>query len=502
MKISNPSALIILDGFGYSQEQQYNAVAQAKMPNFNYLCNTYPHTLLDASGNAVGLPEYMNGNSEVGHLTIGAGCITDQPMKWWLDSVDNGSFQSHPLLLKCLQQLKSSGGSLHIMGLLSDAGVHAHGKQLYSLIEIAIKVSIKKIIVHAFLDGRDVVPRSAYQYLERLTQVMHSYSSEQVILGSVHGRFYAMDRDNNWDRIEKTYRVLTEKQDNFISQWEKVLEHTYAQGNSDEFVEPTQINPEGIIKNGDGIIFYNIRSDRARQLTTAFIQPQHKEFESFPVKPLKLSFFITPVLYAEGLLTITLFPRPVIRNTLKDILSHRGKTIFAIAETEKYAHITYFFRGENEEPVEGETRVMIPSIKTGTYKDYPEMRANEITEAVIQSLSNNPCDFYLINYANADMVGHSGDLNATIQAIECLDKQLGILYTEIAEKRGGTLYITADHGKAEDMFDENMNQPRTGHTHNKVPFLFIRNHLKNDDTSLYLTQLSDIASFIVDHMEE
>lgn len=502
MKISKPSALIILDGFGYRQEQQYNAIAQAKIPNFSYLWNTYPHTLLDASGNAVGLPDYMNGNSEVGHLTIGAGCIIEQPMKWWLDSIADGSFQSHPLLLKYLEQLKSSGGSLHIMGLLSDAGVHAHEKQLYSLIEIATKLSIKKIIVHAILDGRDVVPRSAYQYLQKLTRVIHTYANQQVVLGSIHGRFYAMDRDNNWDRIEKTYRVLTEKQDNCFAGWEKVLEHTYAQGNSDEFVEPTQINPEGIIKNGDGIIFYNIRSDRARQFTTSFIQPQYKEFKPFSVKPLKLAFFITPVLYAEDLLTITLFPRPVIRNTLKDILSHRGKTIFAIAETEKYAHVTYFFRGENEEPVAGETRVMIPSIKTETYKNYPEMRANEITDAVIESLSKEPRDFYLINYSNADMVGHSGDLNATIQAIESLDKQLGILYTEFVGKRDGTLYITADHGKAEDMFDENMNQPRTGHTNNKVPFLYIHNRLKNTHTSFYLTQLSDIASFIIEHMEE
>lgn len=496
-KSSLPTALVILDGFGYREEKKYNAIAHAHMPHFNSWWQHYPHALLKAAGTAVGLPNDMVGNSEVGHLTIGAGRIIEQPMKTWLDSIADDSFVKNKTLQEQFKKLINNGGNLHILGLLSDAGVHCHEKELYAVIDAAIKAGIKKIIVHPILDGRDVPAQSAYDYMNRLTYTAKQYAHDHVIIGSMHGRFYAMDRDHHWDRTEKSYRILTEKQDLPHEEWKKVLEHNYAHAITDEFIVPTQLSDDPIIHNGDGIIFCNIRPDRARQLTTCFMEPEKIPFIT---KPLNLTFFITPVDYGDNLHTVTLFPRKKISNTLKDILSHHHKTIFTIAETEKYAHVTYFFRGENENTVATETRHMIPSLAAKNYIQHPEMRAAEITKAIITSLEKNPADFYLINYANADMVGHSGNFGATIKAVEFLDIQLGILYEEIVEKRNGTLYITADHGKAEDMFDEVAHQARTGHTTNPVPFIMIKKGCEAD-THLALQGLADIAPFILKNME-
>lgn len=496
MKKNGPVALIILDGFGYRKEKKYNAIAHARMQHFNAWWTTYWHALLQASGKAVGLPDNMIGNSEVGHLTIGAGRILEQPMRIWLDAIANNSFDQNKTLHEQFAKLFDVNGRLHVIGLLSDAGVHCHEKQIYAVIEAAIHAGIKKIIVHAILDGRDVSPQSAYEYLHRLEQLAKKYNHGHVIIGSIHGRFYAMDRDHHWDRIEKSYRVFTQKWQEPYESWERVLERYYAHNITDEFIVPTQLCVDAMIHNGDGIIFCNVRPDRARQLTMCFVQP---EKIPFAIKPLNLTFFITPVDYGDNIKTSVLFERNAVRNTLKDVLAEHGKTIFTIAETEKYAHVTYFFRGENEAPVATETRHMVHSIAAKNYVDHPEMRAQEITQVVVQSLEDNPADFYLINYANADMVGHSGNFGATIKAVEFLDKQLGVLYEEIVEKRNGTLYITADHGKAEDMFDEAMGQPRTAHTNNKVPFLMIKNGMEND-RELPLKELSDIAPFILLNM--
>ncbi|HLJ30944.1 MAG TPA: 2,3-bisphosphoglycerate-independent phosphoglycerate mutase [Candidatus Babeliales bacterium] len=496
MKNIHPVALIILDGFGYSPEKKYNAIAQAQMPYFNQWWHEYPHAVLKAAGTAVGLHDNMIGNSEVGHVTIGAGRIIEQPMKQWLDAIDNGSFEKNVVLQSNFEKLKDVGGTLHIIGLLSDAGVHGHEKQIYASIAAAVDAGIKKIVVHPILDGRDVAPRSAYGYIEKLSQYIKQYNNSDkphVIIGSLQGRFYAMDRDHNWDRVEKSYRMLTESHQDHES-WEKVLEHNYMQGITDEFIPPTQLDASAEIGNGDGILFCNVRPDRARELTAAFVRP----IEGFVVKPLNLTFFMTPVSYDDHLDTTILFPRELIGNTLKDVLAAHHKTIFAVAETEKYAHVTYFFRGENEQPVATEKRVLIPSMVVHDYSEHSCMSAENITHAVINSLRTNPADFYLINYANADMVGHSGNFDATVQAVECLDKQLKELYAVVVEKMNGTLCITADHGKAEDMYDEVLKQPRTAHTSNPVPFLMIKNGVKND--VLPLTQLSDIAPFILKNM--
>ena len=508
MKNIYPTALVILDGFGYSTEKKYNAIAHAHIPHFNQWWQQCPHAILAASGNAVGLPDGMIGNSEVGHMAIGAGRIIKQPMQIWLDSIADGTFARNTVLTEQFAQLHSMGGALHILGLLSDAGAHAHEAQIHAVIKAAVQAGIKKIVVHPFLDGRDVSPQSANSYLQRLYMLIKHYNHGQITIGSLHGRFYAMDRDNNWDRIEKSYRVLTEKQSEPYELWEKVLERNYAHNITDEFIPPTQLDSAGVIHNGDGILFCNIRPDRARELTSCFAAPSEalcegrvqNGFDHFVTKPLNLTFFITPVEYGNGVVTTVLFPRDDVRNTLKDVLAEQGKTIFTIAETEKYAHVTYFFRGENEERVKAETRKMVHSIVAQNYINTPHMSANEITHSVIESLEESPCDFYLINYANADMVGHSGDFDATVKAVECLDRQLGILYDEIVKKRNGTLYITADHGNAEDMFDEATGTPRTAHTSNPVPFIMITKNAEGGGITLPLTGLSDIAPFILRNM--
>lgn len=505
MKTIHPVVLVILDGFGYSIDKKYNAITHAKMSHFTDWWQQYPHTILKAAGIAVGLPDNWIGNSEVGHITLGAGRIIKQPMTVWMESIADGSFAHNAIMLEGFKKLQDAGGVLHIMGLLSDAGVHAHEKEIYASIAAAVDAGIKKIVVHPILDGRDVAPRSAHIYLERLTQFIKQYNGDvqkpHVIIGSLQGRFYAMDRDHNWDRVEKSYRMLTEPYFAKATKgrlWEKVLEQNYMHNITDEFIPPIQLDAAGEIQNGDGILFCNVRPDRAREITMAFVQDN---FSGFKIKPLNLTFFMTPVMYDKNLSTMVLFPREPITHTLKDVLAEHEKTIFSIAETEKYAHVTYFFRGENEAPVTGETRVMIPSIVAQNYIDYPEMSCELITHAVINSIHEDVKDFYLINYANADMVGHSGNFDATVKAVECLDVQLQRLYEVIVQQMGGTLYITADHGKAEQMWDETLQQPCTAHTNNPVPFLMINNALKNSDQLLSLEELSDVAPFILQNMK-
>ncbi|MDR3550368.1 MAG: 2,3-bisphosphoglycerate-independent phosphoglycerate mutase [Candidatus Babeliales bacterium] len=496
MSCKKPTALVILDGFGYSPNTQNNAIAQGKMPHFNSWMERYPHTLLKASGQAVGLLDNVIGNSEVGHMTIGAGRIIQQPLTIIHNAITDGSFFENPLLLEKLAMLKKTGNTLHIMGLLSDAGVHSHTELLYALIKAAVTAGITHIIIHPFLDGRDVAPRSAQHYMQQLDNYLKT--TDCGIIGSIHGRFYAMDRDHNWDRTNLSYQALTQLQPSTYTTWQELIKANYAQGITDEFIVPTQLSPKAVIKQGDGIIFFNIRPDRARQLTQAFIDPI---FKQFPTQHLNLSCFITPVTYGDALKTDVLFTPPLIKNTLKEVLSDHDKSMLSIAETEKYAHVTYFFAGGKEKIFNTEVRILIPSVATKSFADFPAMSAPLITQAVIKSLEKAPKCFYLINYANADMVGHSGDLNATIKAVECLDKELEELYQVIVEQMDGTLYITADHGKAEQMFDPKTNQPCTSHTTNPVPFIMLRKDLENKEMALPLTQLADIAPWILEHME-
>ncbi len=487
--------LIVLDGFGYQPHNKYNAIAHAKTPHLNYFLEHYPHTVLKAAGTAVGLLPGTMGNSEVGHLTIGAGRVIEQPVTILHSMIQDGSFYTNPVLVKELQRTQQAGKKLHIMGLLSDAGVHSHIEDIMAFITAAVKQGITNIIVHPFLDGRDTPPRSAATYLEQLEQFLATIG--HGIIGSLHGRFYAMDRDHNWERTRASYDVLTHPTTPRFIRWQDALRTAYSHGNTDEFVPPVLLHAQGVIQNGDSIIHANFRPDRARQLTECFVNPH---FNQFPTKSLALTSFITPTEYGAGLQTHALLTPPIVLHTLKEELVSHGKSFFAIAETEKYAPVTYFFNGGKEATEELETRILIPSIPKHDYIHTPQMSAPEITQTVLNSLKNNPKDFYLINYANADMVGHSGNFGATVKAVECLDTQLGLLYNMVIEQMNGTLYITADHGNAENMYDPAHHQPHTSHTTNPVPFIMLTNELKDSNAVLPLTQLSDIAPFILKNL--
>lgn len=490
-----PTLLIILDGFGHAPPGKYNAISQARTPHLSDWLVRYPSCYIRASGTAVGLPDGYIGNSEVGHETIGSGRVIKQPLTVLFDAIRDGSLDTNKTLILALQQLALAGRSLHIMGLLSDAGVHSHIDHLFAFLRLAKCQNVKQTYLHLFLDGRDVPPQSAATYLGRLEQWLQQNMYGKI--ASIHGRLYAMDRDKNWDRTEKSYAVLTGQQSLQFNSWSEILNYYYYQGITDEFIPPTICDSQGIIYQHDGILSFNFRADRIRQLTTCFVDSAQAPI--FITPPL-LSCFITPYLYAQNLPTESLFQYPEIHNTLKYVLTASHKTLFTIAETEKYAHVTYFFNGEREENLLGETRVMIPSIKTVTYASHPCMRALEITNAVIEALHKQRYDFYLINYANADMVGHSGDLGATIRAIECLDKQLKRLYDEVIKQYRGVMYITADHGKAEKLWDERNRQPCTAHTTNLVPFLEINSYAIHHSSPLPLYELADIAPYILKNM--
>ncbi len=494
--MQSPSALIILDGFGYSKEHEHNAIYAASPANFQHWLLTYPSALLKASGISVGLLDSMIGNSEVGHLTIGSGRIIKQPVAVLTDMINSGELFKNPLLLKRFKELKITGNTLHLMGLLSDAGVHSHEYHLYGLLNMAVAQGIKDIVVHPFLDGRDVPPKSAAYYLTKLDQLLHLLGAGRI--GSMHGRFYAMDRDHNWQRTQVSYNTLTQAQPRRFTHWQEALDYSYAQGITDEFFYPTQLESE-YFQSGDALIFFNFRADRARQLTSAIID---RKFHAFKTSPRLLSWMLTATHYSPSFHTDVLYYKQAVRDTFFDVLQEHNKKIFTIAETEKYAHVTYFFNGGLEKIRSNETRILIPSIGSHltTYASHPAMSADAITQTVLTSLSENPRDFYLINYANADMVGHSGDFQATTKAITILDEQLAKLFDVLVTKLNGTLYITGDHGKAEEMWDNLANQPRTAHTNNPVFFLAINNsgHLPKD---LPLYELSDIAPFILKQLK-
>jgi len=489
-----PLVLVVLDGFGFRLEHDHNAVYHAHMPTYDHLFAHYPHALLKASGSAVGLPDNYIGNSEVGHQTIGAGRPIKQIMTRIQDDIADGSYFNNSLLIESLKKLDKTK-KLHIMGLLSDSGVHSHESQFFSTICLAHDLGIKNIVIHPFLDGRDVLPCSAALYLQRLDDVMSKIGAG--FIGSLSGRWYAMDRDGNWQRTEKCYKVLTEKQLHKFSNWTDALSYYYDQGITDEFIPPIQFSDESLVEAGDGIIMLNFRADRARQLTFCFVD---EHFNKFPVKKMKLAFFVTPVLYSKEVQTTVLYPQEVIHNTLKESLADAGKTMFSIAETEKYAHVTYFFGGGRELPFNGEERILIKSIPVKTYVDHPCMSAAEITESVIASLEGDRKDFYLINYANPDMVGHSGDFEATVKACECVDKQLKKLYEIVVKRLNGVMIITADHGNAEFMYDEKSMQPHTSHTTNDVPFIFVKKGYENKKLTYPMKTIADIAPCILKEM--
>lgn len=488
MKHQSPHVLIVLDGFGYAAPAEYNAISSAATPTFDKLWHKYPHTLLKASGSAVGLPSGVIGNSEVGHETLGAGRIIKQPSLILNEAIANGNLAHNEALLHAFSLIKQSTNRIHLMGLLSDADVHSDLHHAYAFIRLAHQAGIKEIFVHAFLDGRDVAPRSAAHYLTDLEKTLKEIGAGQ--LASISGRFYAMDRDHQEERTKACFTMLTQGQA-VTESWESIIADFYARGLTDEYIKPTLLISQGRIQPHDGILFWNYRPDRARQLTSLLLESS-----------LKPAAFIIPVSYGPTYdqRTIVLFPHKPLKNTLKEVLAAQGETIVSIAETEKYAHVTYFFGGGREKLWQGEEQIMIPSLGTAHYDDTPWMSASAITTAVINHMVTHPADFYLINYANADMVGHTGNIPATIKAVECIDKQLEKLVELVVKEMNGTIYLTADHGNAEEMYDAKTGQPHTSHTTNPVPFIIVRRDLKNVEMPLALTKLSDVAPFILKDM--
>jgi 2,3-bisphosphoglycerate-independent phosphoglycerate mutase len=494
-----PTMLVILDGFGYTANTTGNSIAKANMPEWTKILENHPNTLLHASGKYVGLPDGYIGNSEVGHTCIGAGRIIKTNFETLNELIKDESFFLNEKLLKLFATLKQNNKPLHLIGLLSDAGVHSHIKHFFAFIKLAKQVGVPNVYIHAILDGRDTEEKSAETYLKKLEVFCSEQQFGKIV--TLHGRFYAMDRDKNWERTEKCYNSLCGN--NAKPQlWLEVLDSSYKNNVTDEFIEPTILDQECTIQDGDGIVFLNFRTDRTRQITRSFIDPDFSEFKTLKKK---LAFFFTITRYDESFKKFdneVLFEQAVIKNTLLDEISSQAtnKKVFIIAETEKYAHVTYFFKGKRDTQLPHETRVLIPSIKAKTYIDHPKMSSGEITNKLIESLQTNPAYFYLVNYANADMVGHSGNLEATAKACEDLDMQIKKLYEEVVVKQNGTIFFTADHGNAEEMEGKH----KTSHTINPVPFVICNQKNKNTKTTQSIQKeygIANIAPTILEHLQ-
>ncbi|HEY9877734.1 MAG TPA: 2,3-bisphosphoglycerate-independent phosphoglycerate mutase [Leptolyngbyaceae cyanobacterium] len=460
-----PMVLVILDGWGYREDANGNAVAAAKTPVMDSLWATYPHTLIRTSGKDVGLPDGQMGNSEVGHLNIGAGRIVPQELVRISDAVEEGTIQENPALLEICQAVRYRGSKLHLVGLCSEGGVHSHLSHLFGLLDMAKAQDIETVCIHAITDGRDTKPTEGQFALKKLQDYLDQTGFGRIV--TLSGRYYAMDRDHRWDRVEKVYRVMTEDGPGTGQTVLEALAESYAAEINDEFVLPVRIAP-GAVEPGDGVIFFNFRPDRARQLTQAFVDPKFSSFERELVTPLT---FGTMTQYDPELSVKVAFEPQNLSNILGEVVAQHKLKQFRTAETEKYAHVTYFFNGGLEEPFAGEDRELIPSPMVATYDRAPHMSAKAVTDTAIKAVKKGIYSLMVINYANPDMVGHTGKMDATITALEAVDGELGRLIDAVG-KAGGTTIIIADHGNAEYMWDEN-GKPWTAHTTNPVPFILI-----------------------------
>jgi 2,3-bisphosphoglycerate-independent phosphoglycerate mutase len=470
-----PLVLAILDGWGCRDERHGNAIAAAELPNWRAFFERYPWTTLAASGEAVGLPPGVIGNSEVGHLNLGSGRVVPQGVTVIDREIASGEFAKNETLARAIEHVRRSGGTLHLMGLLSDAKVHSSIKHLFALIDAAVASGVP-IAVHGFLDGRDSPPRSAHEYLEQLEAKLAAVGRPGAI-ASVSGRFYAMDRDRRWERTKRAYDLLANGEAEYHAPDAlAALEAGYARGEDDEFVIPTLVGEARPIEDGDAFIFFNFRPDRARQLTTAFNAGTSIYYDDgfgvFTSKRYENPFFATMVRYDETYTNPVLFGPRTQYDTFGEVLARAGLRQLRLAETEKYAHVTYFFNGGFEEPFEGEDRRLIPSDRSvATYDLAPAMRAREITQAAVEAIESGTSDVIILNYANADMLGHTGKWEPTIAALEVLDECLARL-ADATLRAHGLLAVTADHGNAEYKLDEN-DRPLTAHTTNPVPLLLI-----------------------------
>lgn len=464
-----PVLLLILDGWGHREETADNAIALADVPHWRRLLADCPHTLVHTEGRHVGLPEGQMGNSEVGHMNIGAGRVVYQDLTRVDAEIESGAFFRNVELLAACRAAKDSGGCLHLMGLLSPGGVHSHEAHLFALIELAKREGVARVAVHAFLDGRDMPPRSAEPSLRALAAACAKASNAQ--LATVSGRYWAMDRDQRWERVEAAYRAITEAQAEYrASDGLAALAAAYARGENDEFVKPTVIEGAAPMRDGDAVVFFNFRADRARQLSAAFTAPG---FDSFArPRAIALARFTGLTEYAADLPAKVAYPADDLRDTLGEVIAAAGLTQLRIAETEKYAHVTFFFSGGREAAFPGETRVLVPSPKVATYDLQPEMSCPELTDQLVAAIHGGAIDFIACNIANPDMVGHTGDLQAAILAAEAVDVALGRL-REAIEAVGGEMLVTADHGNLEMMRDPETGQPHTAHTVGPVPLVYL-----------------------------
>ncbi len=487
-----PAILIIMDGCGLAPEGADNAVAAANTPFIDSLYAKYPHTTLGASGEDVGLPDGQMGNSEVGHLNIGAGRIVFQELSRINNAIKDGSINDNEVFVRAMDDVKAEGKTLHLMGLMSPGGVHSHMDHVKALVEMAANRGVKTVRVHAFMDGRDVDPQSGAGYVAEFCDFLKELAEKTGVdarVATVSGRYWAMDRDNRWERVQRAYDVIVNASDVEACPVEGIKAYYEKDPRGDEFVEPFACHNEGV-HAGDAVIFFNFRPDRARQMTRVFADA---EFDGFEREQIKLSHFVTMTEYDPTFDVEVAFPKTFPENVLADVIAQNGLKQLHTAETEKYAHVTFFMNGGIEEPKEGEERVLVASPKVATYDLKPEMSAPEVTEKLVAAINEDRADFYIVNFANCDMVGHTGVFEAAVKAVEATDEALSKVVPAILAK-GGFALITADHGNADHMFDvdaEGEKHPFTAHTTNRVPFIIVSDKAKL--TGIEDGRLSDIA---------
>ena len=489
-----PTALIILDGWGHGEKSEFNAIANANTPTWDSLLKTYPNALIQTSGNAVGLPEGQMGNSEVGHMNLGAGRIVYQNFTRINKDVADGEFFNNQVLCNAIDKAKANGGAVHIAGLLSPGGVHSHEDQIFAACEMAVKRGITKLYVHGILDGRDMPPRSAEPSIKGLQAKLDELGTGSI--ATLTGRYYAMDRDNRWERIEPAYVAMTEaKATNYAETGIEALEAAYARGEDDEFVGATVIGEGGKVEDGDSIIFMNFRPDRAREITRAFVETDFTGFER-NVTP-KLADYVMLTEYASDIPASCAYPPAKLVNGIGEYVSDLGLTQLRIAETEKYAHVTFFFSGGREELYPGEERILVPSPDVATYDLQPEMNAPELTDKLVAAIKSGKHDLIVCNYANGDMVGHTGVYSAAVKAAECIDECLKRITDAILEVNGECL-ITADHGNAEQMMNPETGGPLTSHTTGPVDLVYV--HANNDGRTINPGSLCDVSPTLLNMM--
>ena len=481
--IEKQKMIIILDGIGLNDDENGNAFKQANTPNIDRLIEQYPNSSLECKGLAVGLPEGQMGNSEVGHMTIGAGRVIYQDLTLITKSIKNGEFSNNLAFIKAINNVKEKGTDLHLMGLVSDGGVHSDIDHLYALLKLAKEYNIENVYVHAFMDGRDTPPTSGLEYLKNLEEKMKEIGVGQI--ATIAGRYYAMDRDNRWERISIVYDALVFGEGNRFKTVQRAVENSYESQEFDEFIKPMVItdddgNPKATIKDNDSVIFFNFRPDRAREITRALTDELFDNIDRRHQNPSNL-VFVTMTEYDETISNVEVaYRKESVVNTLGEYLSKKNKTQLRIAETEKYAHVTFFFNGGEEKKYKGEDRILIPSPRVSTYDEKPEMSAYEVTDNVCQAIDSKKYDVIILNFANGDMIGHTGNLEKAIEAVEVVDECLGKIVEKL-ESIGGEAIITSDHGNCKEMIDLKTGEPVTSHTTDKVPIIVLSKRVVNID---------------------